>query len=216
MLECVNRRVICKIRGVILLLCLMLEKPQPKALGLVTGTDFHWSWKGSRGEMTPDQDPRKGVVGGTAMARKEDWGHWSTAFKNVKDQGRTISKATARSQFRWFPLSPWHIWWMHLRASLSTPHICPVVTMAHTHLRGSKKSLMHYLCIQTSVLLIPFQEKGLARKADIICKTLITISSCSCLILDLLLLFFLTDIYYINLFHHITFMLAYHKPSFLL
>jgi len=90
--------------------------------------------------------------------------------------------------------------------------VSPVVTMARTHLRGSKRSLIYYLCIQTSALLISFQEKGLAKKADIICKTLITILSCSYLVLDLFPLLFLTDIYHINLFHHINLCLHTTNP----
>lgn len=88
--------------------------------------------------------------------------------------------------------------------------------MAHTHIKGFKKPLVYYLCRQTSALLISFQEEALARKTDAICRTLFTISSCSYFILDLLPLFFLTDPYHVNLFHHITFMLAYHKLSLLL
>lgn len=49
----------------------------------------------------------------------------------------------------------------------------------------------------------------------VICRTLIT-SSSSYLISDLLPLFFLTDIYHIYLFNHITFVFACHTLSFLL
>lgn len=55
MLECVNRRVICKTYRAILMLYFRLRKPQLKHW-VNTGTDLHSSWKESVWNMHPNQD----------------------------------------------------------------------------------------------------------------------------------------------------------------
>lgn len=136
---------------------------------------------------------------------KEDWGNWSTVFENIKS--RAIRRATDNCNSL-FNIKGAYI----LKQLLQITYL----SCSYCDSQIAKGSKIHwYISFVYKNLCSLFQEKTLTRKVDVVCRTLIT-SSFSYFILDLLPLFFLTDIYHINLFHPITFILACHTLSFLL